>query len=86
MTPEHRAELTTLLRENQPLKDFEELIERAIESECADLAQACEELTTRRAAEMGIASYEHLTGWQCAALIRARGKVEIPEEVVTSNE
>ena len=33
--------------------------------------QVCIELTTRRAAEMGLGHYDHLTGYQCAVAIHA---------------
>lgn len=34
-------------------------------------ARVCEGLTARRAAEMGMSHYDHLTGYRCAAAIRA---------------
>lgn len=65
MTPEEiREKLIELLHEDQPLKDFEALIERAIESDreaCAAIADS-------------YADIYHNTARHIAAAIRARGK------------
>lgn len=85
MTPEERAkEIRDALPWQMTYEDWNQLeidiaaaIREAVEDERGRLALECEQLTARRAAEMGLAHHDHLTGYQCAQAIRAHGTSSI---------
>lgn len=52
-------------------------VRESVEEERERMALKCEQLTARRAAEMGLAFHDHLTGYQCAQAIRDHGTSSI---------